>query len=511
MSRQLRALLLGTVLIVVGGCANLDKQATEQNRQQVTAEKERMRPKGGLEVIGDRPYVATEPVDYAPEAAPGDTRVEAKGVPMAELVAPLAERAGYSTQMLRGVDGRTRVTIELRDVDPLRAVRQIAFAAGYVAIVDSRERIVRIAEEGTMTFRVPQQAMIPVGARAGMNLLSAPGQSMSTGTGATASVKAMTGADVSYLATGAATSPLEAYLTNLLGAGAKISVLADAGTVTVRGKGFQLKRAQDFLERYVAEATRRVMVELVLAEVSLSKGLEFGIDWSRVVPVDAHGATAAINIANAAGVTNPAMTVTTTTRNIASVLKALESRTQVRVLSSPSLLLANNTPGQWSKFTSRPYVPSVTTTPVSTSATTTTVSSTAAIAEVPEGTILTALANIVDSNKVWITMLAQSTDVVGQQTFAPQKDVQLTALIQSRTQMPLSVMAEHGRTMIVGGVRTSRDTKNGKGVPFAGEIPLIRELLSNVNDLASSSEVVMLLQVAVQPPSRVEVVIGESI
>jgi type II secretory pathway component GspD/PulD (secretin) len=501
--------LVACAAISFTGCASLDTKTGNLMDEQMLTAKATLQARGGLTVISNRPYVDARVVDFEPALAGGGIDVSAKGVAFADVIAPIAGNLGWNVQLLQGVDAKRPVALNLKGVEPASAIRQIAFSAGYVAIADPKERVFRIADEATVTFRVPPLAMAPVSPRLSMDFLSTPNASGLNASGSSGSQgSANTSLNASIRAAGGAT-PLDAYLKSLLGAGATVTIMQDAGTISVRGKGYQLKRATDFLEKYVAESTRRINVEVVIAEVRLTKDFEFGIDWAHVASFDR--GTTAINIANAAGVASPSLTVNTTTKNITSVLKALETRTQVRVLSSPSLLLSNNAPGQWSKFTSRPYVPSVTTTPIATSPTTGSVSSTASLAEAPEGTTLTAIANIVDSTKAWVTLLAQSNDVVGQQIFTPTRDVTLTALVQSRTQMPVSVMAEHGKTIVIGGMRNSREGKSAKGVPLAGDIPLVRELLSNVNDLAANSEIVVLLHVTLQPSPRVDVVIGESI
>lgn len=500
---------------MISGCAtSRSEQVAKEGLQSMLQEAKRLeRP--SVVTHSDLPYVAATRIDYVEPPKEGSIQLVASSVEIGKLLEPLATSLGYSVQFLLGTNPDQRVTLSHKNIAALSAVREIAFAAGYVAVIDERTRTVRIAESAQYTFRVPSHVTTPSAPSTRMTFTASSNMpaNSTTGSAGGASAAAATGMGNATVTTSTDPSKgFKAYLQGLLGESAQINVIQEAGVVSVRGKGYQLLRARDFLERYVSEGMRQVNLEVSVVEVSLQNEFEFGVDWAKVVPLNRFNTgSAAIQIANANRVSDPAMTVGITTNSISSVVKALENRTSVRVLSAPRLMLTNNMPALYKKVTNRPYVPSVTSTTTGSSSLGGSVTASATAANIPEGTVLTAIGNVLDNGNVWISLLAQSVDVTGFQSFSPTKDTLLTVPIAPTTELPVSILAESGKTVVVAGQRSRRDSKTGSGVPFAQEIPFVRELLAGVKDVDSASEVFILVNATVLPAPKVDVQIAESI
>ncbi|KAB2841857.1 MAG: type II and III secretion system protein [Burkholderiales bacterium] len=191
-------------------------------------------------------------------------------------------------------------------------------------------------------------------------------------------------------------------------------------------------------------------------------------------------------------------------------MRALETHTSVRVIAEPHLLLRHSVPAQSRSVVNRPYVPSVST--AITGTTTAVASTTASAAQVPEGVTFTALANVVDSARISLWLVPQIVTMQELVQFKPSNDTTLTVPVVPVTEAAINVIAESGKTIVVGGLRRGRDARTAAGVPGATGIPFLRELLSGINDMDSETEVVMLVRASVIPaPRGVRILAAESL
>ncbi|MGB8077308.1 MAG: secretin N-terminal domain-containing protein, partial [Gallionella sp.] len=130
------------------------------------------------------------------------------------------------------------------------------------------------------------------------------------------------------------------------------SVIAnpESGIITVRATGKQHERIQQFIDQVMNNARRQVMIEVTVAEVTLSKNYQQGIDWKTVMsgakgftlnqqatgnPLPPATPASSLFVLNYA---NPASKFGALTASIS----LLESFGDVKVLSSPTLSVMNN-------------------------------------------------------------------------------------------------------------------------------------------------------------------------
>ncbi len=509
------SLVYAACLSAIVGCAtgpqNM-RRVSSEHVELVASEAQRLESKANAKAETIRrvagTYVAATVTNYSPPADGGEVSLVGLSLPIIDAIKPLAERSGFTVQLLKGVRPDTRVNLSLRNLSSVEAIRQIAFLAGLVAVVDEQAKIIRIANEASMTFRVPSVVQAPASAKTKMSFATAG--TASSGGGA----QAQGGGGGSALASATVTTAADQsgsfkdYLAAVVGDGASISVFPDAGLVTVRGSGHHLLRAREYLSRYVSDGMRQVQLDISIVEVALSKNVEFGIDWERVVPLSR--AQANVQLFNGTAITSPALQIGLTSSSIASVIKALEQTSNVRILTAPSIRLVNNASGQFRSVRNQPYVPSVTTTPTG-SATSTSVATQASVAQIGEGVTMTALAQVIDSVRAQVTVLVQQVDIEKFQSFTPTPGTVLTSAVTPTRELPITALVEHGKTIVIAGYRTTRDSKSGRGVPMATDVPLLRELLSGINDIGSASEVAILMHARILEAPEVQIVVSETI
>ncbi|KAB2842128.1 MAG: hypothetical protein F9K47_09800, partial [Burkholderiales bacterium] len=360
--------MLGLVLLLAA-CGNL-REPTAKRTAAALAEsrshiQEIAQPTGSK--TGE-PYIGASVVEYNAPTPGGKITLSLDRVPLRAALKPLAERAGYSLSLAQGVDALRPVSAEIKDTPALEAVRDLATASGYVALVNAERRQIAVADRGQYLFKVDPQVLQSAVMTTRVGFATASTMAAAAGGGSGAS-GAGTGGNLGLgsVTLSGATSGLRAFetwLKEMLGEGAQVAVSPEAGLINVRGNALHLARAREVIERWAHDGLRQIDLEFVVVDVALKRDFQFGIDWSRVIPLDrivSGTASAAVNIANAGVVSTPALNVGYTSASVSSVLRALETHTSVRVIAEPHLLLRHSVPAQSRSVVNRPYVPSVST------------------------------------------------------------------------------------------------------------------------------------------------------
>ena len=128
------------------------------------------------------------------------------------------------------------------------------------------------------------------------------------------------------------------------------SVIAnpESGILSIRATSRQHEKVQEFIDQIMASATRQVLIEATVLEVTLSNDYQQGIDWSllRRGPSGislTQGTVAALPGSPTGsfftgGVLDPSFSL----GNLSATVRLLESFGNVRVLSSPKISVLNN-------------------------------------------------------------------------------------------------------------------------------------------------------------------------
>jgi MSHA biogenesis protein MshL len=523
----MNTLLKNSVLLLLAGatlsgCSFLDMNRKSMNtsvdvsRDAAIDKFARQKPTPVVNEI-DAPYVEFKAVPN--RKAPGPLNVKAAAAAFGPLMSELAKGNGYSVVFSDAVDTNRKVSVELNGSEVVDGLRTLAFMAGYVAVIDADTRTITVTDIATFTYKIPVnllQALTatysvggdPVtqgGGSSGSSGSSASGNSSSGSSGTSGSGGGgSSGLRASFVVSGSTSTgekSVRALLADIAGKNAAITV-SDLGVITVRANAQSQQRVHRFLRSFVHDAMSQVDIEASVVDVKLDDEFSLGVDWSKVLSAKGLlGKAGQVALGGGTGgVVNPALTATFTNSSVSAVVTALRQLTDAKVISNPHILAINNTPATFFDGTELPYLGSVVATPSSTGINTTTQLSGSASYAI-NGVSFSVQPSIIDDKHVQITLVPVLSSVLSFQTFQLGSGGTLTAPQQATKQSFMKVMAESGKTLILGGIRYSTDSKTDSPAPI---------LLGNLARSKSAQEIVILMRATVLPAADFDPLVGES-
>jgi len=516
MQFRLSFVALGTLALV--GCASvadLAPKSADRASAAVKAFEQSATPRAAVREINE-PQSAFRRTDAA--RLKGDVNLRAASAPFAPILSELGRQAGYSVAFGQMVEATRKVTVNFTDATSEEAIRTTAFLAGYVAVIDKNNRTIMVSDVANYTFRLPVSLFTKLQAQ--YDIGGDPSASSSGGSSGGASGGSAAGGMKSEFkisgTEGSNPTGVTKFLQDMAGKNAEVFV-SDTGHVSVKGDAHSLRRVTEFMKGFVKEAMTQVEIEASVVEVALNNSFSMGIQWGEVLSAASGkvlrggmiGGNAATSLYQAAqgdagalaNVMNQSATnavgggVSTfrVSSSSASIIDALAQFTDVNVVSQPKLLSLNNVPATFFDGTQLPYMGSVTQTPATVAGAAPTVSGTVAFAI--DGVSFSAVPSVVNNSTVQITLVPVLSSVNRFETFL---GGMVTAPVQANKQTYMRVLAESGKTLILGGIRYNKETKDTK-VP------------SGLARAAVSKEVVILLRANVIEAPAFDPVVSESL
>ena len=240
---------------------------------------------------------------------------------------------------------------------------------------------------------------------------------------------------------------------------------------------------------------RQVMIEALIAEITLSKDMEFGMQWTIDNNLTIKGVKPFPNDINVPGAFNlitpiasPNFTFVSTALNAAGQVKlqlsSLASQSKVKVLSSPHILVSDN---REAKIQVGDQVP------ISTSTTTTTAvagiqpSITSTIQYTDTGVILKVKPQVNDSGLIALELSQEVSDYSIQSLFGSDQ------IVISKRSVNSNLVVQDGQTIVIGGLIKENITKGRAGLPFLSNIPVLGYLFGSTTDTDIRTELIVLL------------------
>jgi MSHA biogenesis protein MshL len=453
------------------------------------------------------------PPDFTRTEAPrvlGDITLRAASAPFAPILSELGRQIGYSVAYAEGVDATRKVTVEFNQAVTEEAIRTTAFLAGYAAVIDKKQRTIMVADLATYTFRLPSSVFASLNATytVGGSPSSSGGGGGAGGSSGGSSLKA----DFSISGKEGTNGPgLTRFLSDIAGKNAEVYV-SETGHISVRANAQSLRRVHEFLKGFSREAMTQIEIEASVIEVTLAKEFTMGIQWGKVLDRasgTAYGAAtngSSAFLAAAANGTGQALLQTAASmgssggmstfrvsNSSASLINALAQFTEVNIVSQPKLLSMNNVPATFFDGTQLPYLGSVQQTAGTGVGAEPTVTGTVAFAI--DGVSFSAIPSVVDSKTVQISLIPVLSTVQGFDEFLGGT---LKAPRQGNKQTYMRVLAESGKTLILGGIRYNKDSKETM-------------LPSSLSNGSTSKEVVILLRANVIAPPDFDPIVSETL
>ncbi len=240
------------------------------------------------------------------------------------------------------------------------------------------------------------------------------------------------------------------------------SVIAnpESGVLSIRATSRQHEKVQEFLDQVMASATRQVLIEATIVEVTLNNNYQQGIDWSvlRRGPSGLNitqGSLAALpGTPTGSFFTGNIVDPTFSLGAISATIRLLESFGNVRVLSSPKISVLNNQSALLRVVNDIVYfkIDATTTAATATSGPVTTLNTTANT--VAEGIVMSVTPQIAESDTVLLNVRPSITRVL---SFINDPNPALVATPNrvpqmQRREMESLIKVNNGQIAVMGGL-----------------------------------------------------------
>lgn len=334
-----------------------------------------------------------------------------------------------------------------------------------------------VAAGSAPTQFAPSTGMGGAGLGAGSTNTSTLSGGASSGLGASAG---MGGA----LGTGQRSSSNSTSLTSTSQLEGNVRVVADEkrNALLIRAPRTEYRRIEQAL-RELDKAPSQVLIEASIVEVTLTGNLEYGVEWYLQNGLsNGREGQASLNMNTSGGISarQPGFSYTIVNKAnvVRATLNALAEKSQVRLLSSPSVLVLNNHNATIQVGQQQPIK--------SSTAVTTGNLVTESITYKDTGVMLSVTPSVNAGGLITMDISQQVTDVGERDTATGQRAFQ-TRQIQTR------VAVRSGEPIVLGGLIRENDTNTRSGVPGFADIPLLGALFSTTSNLRNRTELLVLM------------------
>lgn len=447
--------------------------------------------------VVDSAYISGSVVDYV-DPDKGSISMNVASQPLFAVFQSLAEQAKYSATITSDVIATKLITVDLRNVTHEQALRDVAAAAGYIAVFDHARKTVALTETASFTFRLPSRLFSEVSASK-FKMSNNPG-----GSGGASGTATTTDASVEGGSIKQGSKVLLDYIKSIAGPGAEVQILPDAGIITVRSKAQQLRRIHQALTDYARLSLTQVELEVSMMEVTLSDDMSSGIDWKKLIEVSGSPLNIVLNTAGVAG--NPTASVSYTNASVQAMVNLLEKNTNARTLARQRFPAFNNTLSMMFDGRKVPYVGKIEQSVAGSSGTTT---SGGSFEYAMDGISTAVYTNILDNNQVELTLLPVLSSIEGfeQATIGGNT---IRAPIQPLRQGHFPFIGKNGQTLVFGGGRYGRESMTATGLPgIAGTV--LNKVTGGQVLAQTQKELVFLVNTKIIPMTKFEPLVRESL
>lgn len=284
----------------------------------------------------------------------------------------------------------------------------------------------------------------------------------------------------------------------------KVMVNAESGIIAIRATARQHKEIQRFLDQVLSSATRQVLIEATIAEVTLNDQYQAGIDWKRVG--DNFGYQQAVTGGNLASAPFYSINYNNNVSkwgDISLAVRLLERFGKVKVLSSPKIMALNNQTAILKVVDNKIYFTVDTqSTDIQTNNTNSTInvySQTVMVPNVlPVGLIMSITPQISSDDMVILNVrptISRITGLINDPTPALAEAGIISQIPETQVREIESILKiSNGNIAIIGGLMQDDIKQNKDGIPVLSDLPLIGDVFSYRNDLYNKIELIIFIR-----------------
>jgi len=222
----------------------------------------------------------------------------------------------------------------------------------------------------------------------------------------------------------------------------------------------------------------QVLVQVLLAEVTLNDTTEFGFEWQ----VSANPSGRKIGVGPRFGLKTDGFTFSVSSGDLTLLLRALQSQGRLEVLSRPQILAADN---QQAEISIGQRVPFVTASRITEAGTTLNT-----IQYENVGIILTVTPHISPDGFVKMEVSPEISSVADSTVEISEN---LNAIVINRRSATTTVTVQDGHTIVIGGLITNKLQNIEEKVPIVGDIPLLGALFKSTKVVKERTELLIIL------------------
>lgn len=262
-----------------------------------------------------------------------------------------------------------------------------------------------------------------------------------------------------------------------------VRVVADEkrNALLIRAPRTEYRRIEQAL-RELDRAPMQVLIEASIVEVSLTGNLEYGVEWYLQNGLSRGRQGGALLDLDTSGIGPkvPGFSYTISKADVVrATLNAVSTKSQVRLLSSPSILVLNNHTANIQVGQQQPIL-------TSTAAATGSNFITQSITYKDTGVLLSVTPSVNAGGLISMDISQQVTDVGERDVVTSQRSFQ-TRQIQTR------VAVRSGESIVLGGLIRENDTNSRAGLPGLADVPLLGALFSNTKNDRNRTELLVLM------------------
>jgi len=220
----------------------------------------------------------------------------------------------------------------------------------------------------------------------------------------------------------------------------------------------------------------QVLIEAVIAEVTLNDDLQFGLQW-QFAKNGTPTATFSNALTGGVAAAFPGFNYAINTANIAATLSALNALTHVNIISTPSLMVLDN---KTARLQIGDQVPITTQTATSTVTAQTAIVNSITMQDT--GVILSVTPRINESGRVQLDIEQEVSSVVRTTT----SNINSPTIQQRRVKT--TVVVSDGEVLALGGMIQDSASKSSNQLPILGDIPGVGALFANKKDAVAKTE-----------------------
>ncbi len=307
---------------------------------------------------------------------------------------------------------------------------------------------------------------------------------------------------------------LKSMLSSIAGKGGKVIVQPESGLVVVTAPPETQSLIASFLQQTQDAMNAQVLIEAKIVEVQLNSGAQEGINWQQLSNfASGKSTTLGVGSQSSPGVptsplSNPdqiggVFGFAASTGNFNGILQLLQTQGDVNVLSSPRIATVNNQKALIKVGTDQYFATALSFTTLMTGINTSVIIPNLTLDQFFSGIALDILPEI-HGDEVTLHVKPSVTQVTQQnQNFnlgtTLGGDFTLPLAFSQMREADTVVRGRSGQIIVIGGLMTTNHNKILATTPLLGEIPILKYLFQQKNQVDQKTELVFLLRPLVVP------------